>query len=133
MSEGWVFRTRYRLDPEFAIRERLRTSARRLIKRDKVGDLVRSAICRGGTSPKAEAMLGYPLAELVTHLERQFTKGMTWEAFRKGGIHIDHIVPLSSYDLTDEREWLAAWALSNLRPLWAADNIRKRNTITHIL
>ena len=133
MSSAWAFRTRYRLDPEFAVRQRLRASARRLIRRDKVGDLVRAAICRGGTSPKAEAMLGYPLSELVAHLERQFTKGMTWDAFRNGGIHIDHIIPLSSFDLTDEAEWRAAWALTNLRPLWAAENIRKSNRVLHLV
>ena len=95
-SSGWRFKTRYRLDPEFAIRQRLKTRARRLIRQDKVGDWVRSAICRGGKSPKAEAMLGYPLSDLVAHLERQFTKGMAWVAVRNGGTHIDHISPLSS-------------------------------------
>lgn len=132
-SDAWRFKTRYRLDPEFAVRQRLKTSARRLIRRDKVGDWVRSAICRGGKSPKAEAMLGYPLSELVAHLERQFTKGMTWDAFRNGGIHIDHIIPLSSFDLTDEAEWKAAWALTNLRPLWATENIRKSNRVLHLV
>lgn len=133
MSNAWAFRTRYRLDPEFAVRQRLRASARRLIRRDKVGDLVRSAICRGGRSPKAEAMLGYPLSELVAHLERQFTKGMTWDAFRNGGIHIDHIIPLSSFDLTEEAEWKAAWALTNLRPLWARDNLTKHAKVIHLV
>ena len=78
-------------------------------------------------------MLGYPLSELVAHLERQFTKGMTWDAFRNGGIHIDHIIPLSSFDLTDEAEWKAAWALTNLRPLWARDNLTKHAKVIHLV
>lgn len=57
--------------------------------------------------------------------ERQFTKGMTWSKFCAGQIHIDHIIPLSSFRLKDADELLSAWALPNLRPMWGTDNIRK--------
>ncbi len=42
-----------------------------------------------------------------------------------GEIHIDHVIPASSFDLTKGSEVARCWALPNLRPLWAADNVRK--------
>lgn len=70
-------------------------------------------------------LLGYSLAELMAHLERQFLKGMTWDNFGKW--HIDHILPLSSfnYSTPDEADFRRAWALTNLRPLWGKDNLAK--------
>lgn len=70
-------------------------------------------------------LVGYSAAELRVHLERQFLKGMSWE--NMGEWHIDHIVPLSSFTITgpDDPELRRAWALTNLRPLWAKDNLAK--------
>lgn len=74
---------------------------------------------------RSAELLGYSIAELRAHLERQFLKGMSWD--NMGEWHIDHIVPLSSFTIAgpDDPELRRAWALPNLRPLWAADNIRK--------
>lgn len=71
------------------------------------------------------SVLGYSLADLRAHLEAQFVDGMSWE--NMGAWHIDHIRPLSSFKITgpDCPEFKAAWALSNLQPLWALDNMRK--------
>lgn len=49
---------------------------------------------------------------------------MTWERFCAGEIHIDHIVPLSSFDRDSEVGMKSAWALTNL-PMWAKDNLAK--------
>lgn len=78
---------------------------------------------KGGMT--SESLLGYTIAELHAHLERQFVKGMSWE--NMGEWHIDHIVPLSSFTITgpDDPELRRAWAMPNLRPLWAKDNMRK--------
>lgn len=70
-------------------------------------------------------MLGYSKDELATHLERQFQRGMTWDNY--GEWHIDHVRPLSSFDFSNQEAIREAWALSNLRPLWAAENIRKKD------
>ena len=77
--------------------------------------------------------LGYSVAELMQHLERQFTKGMGWH--NMGEWHIDHIVPLSSFTVTgsDDPELRRAWALPNLRPLWAKENLQKHQKRTHLL
>lgn len=70
-------------------------------------------------------LVGYTREELCAHIERQFLKGMSWKNIGKW--HVDHIVPLSSFKFTsaEDLEFRAAWSLTNLRPLWAKDNIRK--------
>jgi hypothetical protein len=72
-----------------------------------------------------EQMVGYTRSDLANHLERQFTKGMSWD--NMGKWHIDHIVPLSSFKFASAKdpEFRAAWALTNLRPLWGRANIQK--------
>lgn len=72
-------------------------------------------------------LLGYSREQLVSHLERQFQRGMSWDNY--GDWHIDHIRPLSSFKITsnDDPSIREAWALSNLRPLWARENIRKKD------
>ena len=80
-----------------------------------------------------EKILGYSIANLRTHLERQFIRNMTLDNYGKW--HVDHIVPLVHFDIKgiDCPDLKAAWALSNLRPLWAADNQRKHAKRTHLL
>ena len=66
--------------------------------------------------------------ELVKYLESLFQPGMSWENY--GEWHIDHVIPLSSFDRTNEEDMHKAWTKENLQPLWAIDNIRKGNRIT---
>lgn len=123
---------RYRHDPEYNLRQRLKTAMRRKRQGWNIGDKLRAALKRSGHTSVAD-WLGYSVADLRAHLERQFTKGMSWERFAAGDIHIDHIVALTKFDLSNEDELRAAWALTNLRPLWAEDNLRKGAQRTHLL
>jgi len=68
----------------------------------------------------------------MSHLESMFVDGMSWENYG-GGWHVDHILPLSSfeYETTDDDSFKTAWALSNLQPLWASENISKGNRLNH--
>ena len=70
--------------------------------------------------------LPYDANALKMHIERQFCEGMTWENYGKEW-HIDHILPISSFKCRGDKdeEFNACWALSNLRPLWAFDNMSK--------
>lgn len=74
-----------------------------------------------------EELLGCSIDELKTHLESQFTEGMTWENY--GEWHIDHIRPCASFNLTDPAEQKICFHYSNIQPLWASDNLSKGDKI----
>lgn len=67
--------------------------------------------------------LGCSASELRAHLEAQFQPGMTWD--NHGDWHVDHIRPVCAFDPSDPADVLAVNHYTNLRPLWAEDNVRR--------
>lgn len=76
---------------------------------------------------KWSEIVGYTKEDLFNHLEKQFQPGMTWNNYGLYGWHIDHIRPKASFNFTtaEDPEFKECWALDNLQPLWALDNIMK--------
>lgn len=118
-------RVRMREDAAFAAQERVRARIKKLRRCGRLSWAMRRALNTGGRSNVLERDLGYTADDLRRRLEAQFTEGMTWDAFAEGRIHIDHIVPTTQFDLSTVEGVRACWALSNLQPLWAEDNLRK--------
>lgn len=87
---------------------------------------IRNAIAIGKAGRKWESIVGYSLADLVVHLERQFTRGISWANYGVAW-HIDHIVPQADFELVgaDDATVRACWCLSNLRPLASIENASK--------
>lgn len=112
-------------DPCSVVRERLRLQTRPRALAHRANKALSGAARRSSGEAYLRANLGYGVADLRSHLERQFARGMTWAAFKDGRIHIDHIVPLRCFDLTKPDDVKSAFALTNLRPLWAKDNLSK--------
>lgn len=69
--------------------------------------------------------LGCSIDELKLYLENRFTDSMNWGNWSHKGWHIDHVEPLSKFDLTDRGQFLKAVHFTNLQPLWAEDNYLK--------
>lgn len=91
-----------------------------------------SAAIQGGyKAGSAVRDLGCSIDFLKAHLELQFDFGMTWDNWGKGmgKWNIDHIVPISSFDLTDRQNILLACHYGNLQPLWFEDNSRKWDNV----
>lgn len=75
--------------------------------------------------------VGLPNVEaLKKHLEGKFKPGMNWENYGFRGWHIDHIKPLSKFDLTDPKQLEKAFHYTNLQPLWWHENLSKGNRFT---
>lgn len=74
-------------------------------------------------SVKTEVVIGITFRELKVYLEQMFREGMTWGNY--GEWHIDHIIPISSFDLSKEEEQKKAFHYTNLQPLWAKENLQK--------
>ena len=78
-----------------------------------------------GKSKGAFKLLGYTADELRARLETQFLSGMNWDNYGLYGDkwHVDHIKPVSAFNLPDQL--IECFALENLQPLWAIDNLTK--------
>ena len=78
-----------------------------------------------------ETLVGYTVKQLEKHLKKRFADGMTWGLFLQGKIHIDHKIPISvfNYEKPEDDDFKKCWALKNLQPLWAKDNVSKNNNL----
>ena len=54
---------------------------------------------------------------------------MTWDNYGQHGWHLDHVIPLSKFNLLNKRQLRKAFNYKNLQPLWAVDNYKKRDKI----
>ena len=72
--------------------------------------------------------LGCTIAEFKEHIESQFTEGMSWENYAHDTWHVDHKVPLDWY-VKNHTNPFEANHYKNLQPMWAEDNMSKRNFI----
>lgn len=97
-----------------------------------VRNLITASLKKHGylkNSPTHE-ILGCDFDTFIKHIERQFTDGMTWDKVGTD-IHIDHIIPLAT--ATTEQEVIALNHHTNLRPLWAEQNLSKAARIEFLI
>ncbi len=107
-------RTRYETDVQYRLKKNCRSRMYNALR----GISKKSA--------KTEELIGCTFQQLKEHIESQFTEGMSWE--RMGDIHVDHIRPCASFDLTDPEQQKECFNYKNLQPLWAKDNLEKSDT-----
>jgi hypothetical protein len=108
-TESYV--RRYAEDDWFRASELMRKRVNKVLRRNPDGD-----------SPTIERELGYSAHELRQWLMGCLVEGMTWDKFMSGEIELDHIKPMSSFDVRTEEGMREAWALTNLQLLWKHDN-----------
>ena len=119
-------------DPNFKIRESVSLAVRQAIK------------LNGGSKDDNSILqfLPYTIQELKDHLQSLFEPWMTWQNWGKYNIEtwennnhqtwkwqIDHIIPQSElpYTSMDDENFQKCWALNNLQPLSAKQNLMKSN------
>jgi hypothetical protein len=109
---------RYAKDPQFALAYKVRAR-------------VYQAIQKGGASKtgRTEELIGCSFDFLRQHIERQFKGKMSWD--NPGSFHIDHIIPLAAFDLTDPAQLKVACNWQNMRPLTPRKNMSKGAKLLH--
>ena len=90
---------------------------------------IRTAIKKGYKNTSSMELLGCTIEELKNHLESQFQLFMNWDNHGMYGWHMDHIVPIAKFDLTDPEQQKLCFHYTNLQPLWAKDNLRKHDKL----
>jgi len=72
-----------------------------------------------------KCLLGCSKEDFHRHIEEKFKPGMTWD-----NIEIDHIKPISWFDLRDENEVRKCFHWTNTQPLFRKDNRLKKDKWT---
>lgn len=110
-------RKRKEIDPGFKIRCNLRS---------RFSDLMCNV--KNGGSKGFNSLIGCSTHQLAIHLESTFKRGMTWKNY--GTVwHVDHIIPCSAFDHADPKQRAQCWHWTNLRALYAKENLLKSNKI----
>jgi hypothetical protein len=100
----------------------------------KAASRVRNKTCkilktmRMSRSLSASKVLGIDIARFKSFIESQFGNEMNWDNIGKW--HIDHFIPMATAKTTKDINRLSHY--SNLRPMWAIDNLRKSDKIPSI-
>ena len=102
---------------------------------DKLPDLLRTRIRNGlkycGKSESTKELLGCSYAFFKKYIESLFSSGMSWNNYgnSRNNWNIDHIIPISKFNLTLKEERIRAFNYKNCQPIWAIDNFRKKDKI----
>jgi hypothetical protein len=120
LKKNTLRRERYEREPNYRFYRLLTATIQKAIKMRDATKL-----------HQTKELIGCTPAELREHLERQFLPGMSWANRDKW--HIDHIRPCASFNLVDSDEQKACFHFTNLRPLWAEQNIAKSDKLTFLL
>jgi len=107
---------KYYNDEKYKLMVNLRTRIKMALKHD----------VKNGQSLE---LIGCSIQQLKEHLERQFKPGMNWKNYNFKGWHIDHIIPISSFDLSKKEEQKKCFHYTNLQPLWFYENFEKGDKI----
>lgn len=106
-------------EPLFRLKQNLRAITRRVLSYQGVKK----------AAPSFE-LLGCSPADFKRHIESQFQPGMTWANRSYRTWHIDHIIPCAAFDLADTDHQRTCLHYTNMRPMWAKDNMAKSDKIT---
>jgi hypothetical protein len=112
-------------------RERCRVRARRLLEdpqhlaTKRIRGRLYKVVRRGDKKQRSMELVGCSRADLMVYLKSTMTPDMTVADFKAGRLHIDHIKPCASFDLTDPAQQKECFHFSNLQLLWAEDNLSK--------
>ena len=95
-----------------------------------LNDAIRRKLAGGHVTEKHSSFryCGADIETVMKHIESQFKGGMEWKNRGKYW-SIDHIIPLSSGNLSDEKDVLRLCHYTNLQPLTVEENSRKFNKI----
>ena len=78
-------------------------------------------------SGKTFDLVGCNVQFLISHLEKQFTEDMSWDNYGRDGWHIDHIIAIDHFDMSNPEQQKIAFHWTNLQPLWATTKIALRH------
>lgn len=76
---------------------------------------------------RTEFLMGCTFDFVRQHIESLFLPNMSWD--NMASWHVDHHIPCDAFNLKDERQQRMCSNWRNLRPMWATDNLSKKNKL----
>lgn len=132
-------RNKYRMNTERHCKKCDRAKQRKYLKKRRDSDplfrmitnmrnRISQALLGKGRSFRSFSLLGCNSDEYKKYIEDRFSDGMSWNNYgnKKGQWNIDHVIPLSSFDLSVPEEQFKAFNYKNTRPMWSDENNKKR-------
>lgn len=109
--------------------QRKRRTIPKYIIAKRISCHIRMCLCGNKNTKSWESLVGYTKDKLKKHIEKKFLKGMSWD--NTSLWHIDHIIPISAFnfEIPEDIDFKRCFALKNLRPLWAKDNMIKNDKL----
>lgn len=114
-------RTKEEKEIQFAIRERVRSGFKRLLKS--------RAIQKRKTFFE---YTGISIEKYIDHFKKHYPEQFS-NINKKGLYHIDHIIPCAIYDFNNPEDIVKCWQPENLRIILASDNLKKLDKIDYNL
>lgn len=111
-------RERYAKDQNYKIEQILRSRFRSALKAQNTD--------KGN---HATDLLGCTIAYFKKYIENLWEEGMSWDNHKLDGWHIDHIIGVANFDLTDPEQQKKCFHYTNMQPLWAEENMCKGSKI----
>jgi hypothetical protein len=109
-----------RVNTKYNIRKRLSLNLRRFVRGQKLKlDNYNNEILR---------YIFLSRTDFREYIEHQFLEGMNWENYCIEW-EIDHIVPVSLFDMEEIEDLKICWHYLNLMPMWRKDNVEKANSL----
>ncbi len=106
------YNNRIKTDPIFKLKRTCKTRIAQSIKKDK----------------KTDKYVGCKMSFLKEWIEFCFTNNMNFQ--NHGEIwHVDHVIPIDTFDLTKDHNQFACFDWKNLSPELATYNLSKNNSI----
>ena len=105
---------KYLMDPQIKIEKRISSKINHALKHNILPSSIKELLSVSG------------LIDLKKHITSKFEEGMSW--VDRSAWHIDHIIPVKDFDLTNESELLRCYHHTNLKPVWATANLEKGAT-----
>jgi hypothetical protein len=122
-----VYREKHREEYKEYIKKRLKTDINFRLKH-LLRVRIRHALQSNSKSERTHELLGCPVATFQEWISFNFKEGMTFH-----NIHIDHIRPCASFDLSDPKQQKRCFIWWNCQPLMPEENMRKHNSRDEIL
>ena len=113
----------------------------RALPKNRLADALRARVNRvikkptGNYTVRTLELLGCTIQEFMKHLSQHFynhletNEPMSFDNYGMFGWHVDHTIPVSSFDLTDPKQQEQCFNYTNLKPMWCHENWSKRDKL----